>query len=378
LLPPDGTTVSTVGYGKFGAGCSSSDGLKRWQNYSWGAPPYPTCPGDSGGPHFNAAFPNGLPFAVTGNSGGNGSLVHYRERLFNEMRQLNDFATGAVTSWLPNTLRGGTVHSNAAAATPSDCANLCAANTNCKGWNLLGATCNMLSVVSSWVPTAVSTSGLPTPWQKDSSRGGTVLQNTTAISKSHCASKCGADTNCAGYTHTDSTGACQLYTTTLTAPVTSVGKWSGARRTAHVGVDMPGGDILPPTTTSNAAACGVECAKHAECQSYAWVISTNQCFKKYATPGTTANGNVVSDWKRPVRLPGILFAGTTIGADFEPSPLLDEGCRKACASNGSCVAYSVKLPDYGEAIKCRLFSSVTQELPALTWYDSNYMGLTYF
>lgn len=67
--PGLGDTMTAVGYGTtncaFIFSRGENHGTQREKSYRWGGPVYATCPGDSGGPHFNA---NGEVAAITSGS----------------------------------------------------------------------------------------------------------------------------------------------------------------------------------------------------------------------------------------------------------------------------------------------------------------------
>jgi len=384
VFPADGSIVSIYGYGGFGVDkcVSAPDGNKRARTFTWGAPPYPVCGGDSGGPTFDQGLFFGNQMTVTGSADGSGSLVHMRERIYDEMRKMINWPA-APDRWLSGTAReGATLSTVGNVSSPAACEAACISNSQCDAWTLDGTSCALKGEVGRWVPSNSATSGVRPVVEFGQDRStGNLLSTQGAVTPHDCAARCGRNPNCFSYVYKFSQPAasnCILYSN-VAAPSANPDAVSGVHLPDEANTARPGA-VMSTSTQASSFACATACSSSYECQSYTFTPSTGKCELKYATPATTVAVTTPSSQsgiKRRVPLADIVTDGTVLKDWYVPFPRWEEVCRTDCENDASCVSYNVSAAGYGEPLRCRLLSSVVSER-GLGGISSGYKGLTFF
>jgi hypothetical protein len=380
-FPSDGSTVSIFGYGSFGPeACSSdSDDSKRARNFVWGPPLYPICGGDSGGPVFDAGLPSGNQLTVNGNDSGLGSLVHMRERLYEEMRKMLNWPSPPAR-WLIGSTRQAAVTATRTAASPAACEDECIKDASCRAWNLDGSSCALMATIGPWVPSATATSGIRPIVEPSRARGGELISTEPAISPHHCAALCGLNAECKSYSHNTSTSRCSLFKSQM-APSANSSAASGIRRPAEPSMSRSG-TRMSESQEPSPQACETKCSQKFDCQSYTFSYVDNgtsgTCQLKYGAPAPQSAGvSFVSAMKRSIPLSETRIEGTVLRNWYTPAPRLGDVCRADCESDTSCVAYNIADPAFGVPLRCQLLSSVSREVGAFDT-SASYRGLSFF
>lgn len=157
-----------------------------------------------------------------------------------------------------------------------------------------------------------------------------------AVNATNCRDQCVVSADCKAFTFvgTQPATACWLKSIVTTA-FTATNITSGVvQRGLEIGVDRPGGDFAP-TTTTGAAACRNECSRSASCRAFSFANGT--CYKKAFLPRAVPNENVISG------LPSNQGIFDLPGSNLSGMPLTGhtaETCEAECGRRVACMAYT--------------------------------------
>ena len=287
--PTSGESATLLGYGcnvrdpVTGEGTGS--GVRRFKTFNW--PPFGvSCSGDSGAPYF------------AGSLTANGEII-----ATNSASPIDPTEAGLFA--LPGNLKG---HVEALMRSLDD---------------------------------SIGVAGEPLETNIDRPGGNLPGMPVHAVSVANCRDQCVVRPECKAFTFvgTQPGTACWLKSI-VPAAFTATNITSGVvQRGLEVGVDRPGGDFAP-TSTTGAGACRNECSRSWTCRAFSFANGT--CYKKAFLPRAVPNENVISG------LPSNQGIFDLPGSNLSGMPLTGhtaETCEAECGRRVACMAYTFTIND---------------------------------